>query len=48
MAYLYESFLEYYYMYYFMSEKLMIENRSFEEQLLLTSAYLDTNGNKKV
>ena len=48
MAYLYESFLEYYYMYYLMSEKLMIENRSFEEQLLLTSAYLDTNGNKKV
>ena len=48
MAYLYESFLEYYYMYYLMSEKLMIENRSFEEQLLLTSAYLDTNGNRKV
>ena len=48
MAYIYESFLEYYYVYHFMSQKLMVEKRSFEEQLLLTSAYLETNGNKKV
>ncbi len=48
MAYIYESFLEYYYVYHFMKQKLMVEKRSFEEQLLLTSAYLETNGNKKV
>ena len=48
LIYLYEKFVEYYYMYYLMKEKDIIENRSFGEQLLLTSAYLETNGDKKI
>lgn len=48
LIYLYEKFIEYYYMYYLASEKDIIENRSFGDQLILMSAYLETKGNKKI